>query len=188
MPGRLAEIAVKLLASGPTTWRPPVYHWLRPRSSVPVPSVAMKELILNRVTSVPFTKPTAAPMSTTRRTARGQGRPCWVCRPLASTWAMPSTEAAERSNWLAASGIITASATRALIERLLASERKVKALRKVSGFRTAKRTIRMISRIRRCQTERRRSRPDLEKSPLMPRALRRSRRWRRRSARSAAAP
>ena len=97
--------------SRPTTCMPPVYHWFSPSSSVPVPSVAMKELILARVTSSPLISPTDAPSRMHSSAANSQGRPCCVTRPLASTWAMPRIEATDRSKLLEASGIITASAT-----------------------------------------------------------------------------
>ena len=69
--------------------------------------------------------------------ANCQGRPCCVTRPLASTCAMPSIEATERSKLFEASGIITASATKALIDRLFTIDRKVKAVRNVSALRSA---------------------------------------------------
>ena len=59
--------------STPTTWRPPVYHWLRPSSSVPEPSVAMKELIRTRVTSTPLTSPTRAPITRQITAAKASG-------------------------------------------------------------------------------------------------------------------
>jgi hypothetical protein len=95
----------------------------------------------------------AAPSRTQSADANGQARPCCVCRPLARTWDMPRIEATDRSKLLEASGIITASAISALIERLLTIDWKVKAVRKVSPFRIEKTTMRRTSRIARFHTE-----------------------------------
>ena len=66
---------------------------------------------------------------------------------------MPRIEATDRSKLLEASGIITASATIALMERLFTIDWKVKAVRKVSGFSSEKTRISRTSRIARFQTE-----------------------------------
>ncbi len=92
---------------------------------MPVPSVAMKESILIRVTSRPLMSPTTAPSSTTASAAAHHGRPC-ACRPMASTWLMPTLKPAERSNWFAAIGMKTDSATIACTDLLERIERMLK--------------------------------------------------------------
>src|SRR5258707_15058012 len=65
---------------------------------------------------------------------------------------MPSTEGADRWKLFEASGMITASATIALIERLLTIDWKVKGVRKVSGSSSEKTTISTASKIARFHT------------------------------------
>ena len=116
----------------------------------------MNELIFARVTKRPLISPMKAPSSRQRIVAARHDSPCWVCRPLASTCDMPRMEATDRSKLFEASGIITASATSALIERLFIIDWKVNAVRKVSPLRTEKTTISRTSRIARFHTEKKR--------------------------------
>ena len=70
----------------------------------------MKLSMPTTVTSTPLISPTKAPRQRTRTTTSGQGIPI-PCKPMASTWVMPRMKATDRSNRLAAIGIIAASAT-----------------------------------------------------------------------------
>ena len=88
-------------------------------------------------------------------TAAHQGSPC-PCRPIASTWLMPTLNPAERSNWLAAIGMNTASATSACTDLLLRIDWMLKKVRKVSGLSSEKT---MTSRMRRIEQPPHRDRP-----------------------------
>ena len=126
-------MAAKASGRSFTTWRPWVYHCKSPIRTELVPSVAMKAWMRMYATRSALTSPTARPTARTARQASGQGRPCCIWSPMARICESPMVPATERSNRLAASGIITASAASAWIDRLLASEVKVKAVGKVSG-------------------------------------------------------
>src|SRR6185312_848159 len=93
--------------------------------------------------------------------ASGHDSPCWVCRPFASTCETPRIEATDRSKLFEASGIITASATIALIDRLLIIDWKVNAVRKVSPLRAEKTMISTTRRIARFHTEKKCVKPPL---------------------------
>ena len=153
MTGIRSDKLVKASGSIPITWRPPVNHWLKPNRSDPVPSVAMKESILTRVIRRPFTRPTNAPVAITSRDVVTQSRPSSDCSPIARIWAMPRTEATERSKLLVISGIMNAIATRALIERAFAIVWKVKAVGKVSGLRMVNTTMSRTRRSSSPQTD-----------------------------------
>src|SRR5579864_5257264 len=129
--------------------RPCVYQLTIPVTTDAEPSVAMKALTPNRVTTKPLTSPTKAPTATPTASPATSGQcPCENAAAL-STEERPATAPTEKSNWPQISGTMVPSASTARTAWLLPMLRKSSTLRNTDEVRlhTAKNSTTRPSRM-----------------------------------------
>ena len=100
-------------------------------------SVVTNELTPSRATKKPLTAPSSAPSRTPTTIVTATFQPC-ASRKATVTVDCPMIAANDRSNWPAAIGMITASASRAVIACWLAMSSTLAVRRKVFGTHSAK--------------------------------------------------
>ena len=120
--------------NAPVTASSLVYSCVAPRTSVPVPRVAMKALIRRRTTSSALTSPIPAPTASAIAIASPAGSPCLTISPAHSAWARPSWKPTEMSNCPTTRGSIAASASSAMTACVVAIVLALSHVGKMSGL------------------------------------------------------